>query len=130
MKILVGYDGSTSAKAAVEMAINHAKAFEATVDVVCSMVKGTESEQGEIADAEGSLEYVKSWFEKENITCNTHLLIRGLSAGEDLVDFAKDMGVNEIIVGVRRRSKVGKLLLGSTAQYVILNAPCPVLTVK
>jgi hypothetical protein len=30
---------------------------------------------------------------------------------------------DEIIVGVRMRSKVGKLLLGSTAQHVILNAP-------
>jgi len=38
--------------------------------------------------------------------------------------------VDEIIVGVKRRSKVGKLLMGSTAQYVILQAPCPVVTVK
>ena len=38
--------------------------------------------------------------------------------------------VEEIIIGVRRRSKVGKLLFGSTAQYVILNAPCPVVSVK
>jgi len=34
------------------------------------------------------------------------------------------------VVGVRRRSKVGKLLIGSTAQHVILNAPCPVVSIK
>ncbi len=130
MKILVGYDGSNSAKAALETAITHAHAFDAAVEVVASMVKGTEDERKEITDAEGSLDYVKSLFIKENVSCNTHLLIRGLSAGEDLVDFATENDIDEIIVGVRRRSKVGKLLMGSTAQFVILNAPCPVVTVK
>jgi len=38
--------------------------------------------------------------------------------------------IGEIIIGVRKRSKVGKLLLGSTAQYVVLHAPCPVITIK
>ena len=37
---------------------------------------------------------------------------------------------NEIIIGVRRRSKVGKLLFGSNAQYIILMAQCPVVAVK
>jgi nucleotide-binding universal stress UspA family protein len=58
------------------------------------------------------------------------LLIRGLAPGEDILEFAKESNVDEIIVGVKRRSKVGKLLMGSTAQYVILQAPCPVVTVK
>jgi nucleotide-binding universal stress UspA family protein len=57
-------------------------------------------------------------------------LIRGHSPGEELVQFAEDNQINEIIVGVRRRSKVGKLLMGSTAQHVILNAPCPVVSIK
>jgi nucleotide-binding universal stress UspA family protein len=46
------------------------------------------------------------------------------------VQFAEDNQINEIIVGVRRRSKVGKLLMGSTAQHVILNAHCPVVSIK
>ena len=62
--------------------------------------------------------------------CETHLLIRGLSPGEDLVQFSEDNQISEVIVGVRRRSKVGKLLMGSTAQHVILNDRCPVVTVK
>lgn len=126
----MGYDGTNAAKAALETAITHAKAFDASVEVVTSMVKGSEGERQEISDAEGSLDYVKSLFEKEKIPCNSHLLIRGVSSGEDLVDFAGENNIDEIIVGVRRRSKVGKLLMGSTAQYIILNAPCPVLTVK
>ncbi|MBW2582853.1 MAG: universal stress protein, partial [Deltaproteobacteria bacterium] len=52
------------------------------------------------------------------------------SPGEHLVYYAKDNNIDEIIIGVRRRSKVGKMVFGSTAQYVILEAPCPVLAVK
>jgi len=88
MKILVGYDGTNSAKDALNLAKSHAKAFGASVDVVTSMQKGTESERKDIEQAERGLVYAKSLFEEDGITCNTHLLIRGLTAGEDLVKFA------------------------------------------
>ena len=130
MKILVGYDGTNSAKEALSVAKSQAKAFSASIEVVTSMQKGTESERKEIEQAERGLEYAKSSFEDSGIECNTHLLIRGLSPGEDLVEFANENQIDQIVVGVKRRSKVGKLLLGSTAQYVILQAQCPVVTVK
>ena len=130
MKILVGYDGTNSAKEALSLAKSHAKAFSASIEIVTSMQKGTESEMDEIDQAERGLEYAKSLYEEDGIACNTHLLIRGLSAGEDLVEFANENQIDEIVVGVKRRSKVGKLLMGSTAQYVILQASCPVVTVK
>jgi nucleotide-binding universal stress UspA family protein len=130
MKILVGYDGTNSAKEALSLAKSHAKAFGASIEIVTSMQKGTESELNEIDQAEHGLEYTKALLEVDGITCNTHLLIRGLSAGEDLVEFANENQIDEIVVGVKRRSKVGKLLMGSTAQYVILQASCPVVTVK
>jgi nucleotide-binding universal stress UspA family protein len=130
MNILIGYDGSRVAKDAVNIGIKHAKAFKAQVHVATSMATGTESQQKEIKDAESGLDWIKEKFETDGIPCKTHLLIRGFSPGEDLVKFAEEMQVGEIIVGAKRRSRVGKLLLGSTSQYVILNAPCPVLTIK
>ncbi len=130
MKILVGYDGTNSAKDALNLAKSHALAFGASVEVVTSMQKGTESERKGIEQAERGLEYAKTLLEEANIACNTHLLIRGLSAGEDLIEFANENQIEEIVVGVKRRSKVGKLLMGSTAQYVILQANCPVVTIK
>ena len=130
MKILVGYDGTNAAKEALNLAKTHAKAFGAAVEVVTSMEKGTEAQREEIEQAESSLEWVQSLFDEGEIPCTTHLLIRGLTPGEDIVEFAKEKEADEIIVGVKRRSKVGKLLMGSTAQYVILNAACPVISVK
>lgn len=130
MKILVGYDGSTSAKEALKLARKHARAFNGSVDIVTSMEKGTEQQQQAIEEAENGLEWAKSVFADKGLECRTHLLIRGLAPGEDLLEFARENNMDEIIVGVKRRSKVGKLLMGSTAQYVILQASCPVVTVK
>ena len=130
MKILVGYDGSNSAKEALNLAKTHAKLFGASVDVVTSMEKGTEGQREQIEQAEHGLEWAKSIFDENGIPCNTHLLIRGLAPGEDIVEFAEENKSDEIVIGVKRRSKVSKLLLGSTAQFVILQASCPVVSVK
>lgn len=130
MKILIGYDGSNSAKEALMVAKKHARAFGASVEVVTSMEKGTENQQSEIESAEKGLDWAKSVFSDAGIDCFSHLLIRGLDPGEDIVQFAKENNVDEIVVGVKRRSKVGKLLMGSTAQYIILQAHCPVVSVK
>jgi nucleotide-binding universal stress UspA family protein len=130
MKIMVCFDGSKPSKEAVRLAIEHAQAFGASIAIVTSMVKGTESERGDIEKAELNLEYEKNIVVNEGVACEQHLLIRGLSAGEDLLNFAEEQNVDEIIIGIKRRSKVEKLVFGSTAQYVILKALCPVVTVK
>ncbi len=130
MKIMVGYDGSVAAKNALDLAKGHAKAFGAKVYILTSMTKGTERQIEEIEKAESDLEGIKTFFEKDGVPCEAHLLIRGLTPGEDLVRFAKDNGVDEIIVGIEKKSKVEKFVFGSNAQYIILEAPCPVVTVK
>jgi nucleotide-binding universal stress UspA family protein len=47
-----------------------------------------------------------------------------------LLGVAEAEGADLIVIGVRRRSPVGKLLLGSTASQILLGASCPVLAVK
>lgn len=127
---MVGFDKSNASKAALEEAKKQAKAFGAGLCVITSMVGGREVPRDDFATAERELEQVSAALKAENIPCETHLLVRGLSPGEDMVKFAKEKEMDMIVVGVRKRSKVGKILLGSTAQYVIIKAPCPVLTVK
>ncbi len=58
------------------------------------------------------------------------VLERGADAADQLVDLAEEVAADLIVIGLRRRSPVGKLILGSNAQRVLLDAPCPVLTVK
>jgi nucleotide-binding universal stress UspA family protein len=94
------------------------------------MVEAKNIQYDDVQQAELGLEYAKALLEDNDIPCETHLLIRGLSPEEDLAQFAEDNQVDEIIVGVRRRSKVSKLILGSAAQDAILHARCPVFTIK
>ena len=79
MKILVGYDGTNPAKEAVNLAKSHAKAFDASVEVVTSMQKGTESEQKDIEQAERGLAYAKSLFDEDNIACGTQMKLLSAS---------------------------------------------------
>lgn len=130
MKILVGYDGSNVSKDAIAIAEQHAQAFNAEIILAYSMAGGPEVPRRDFENAENDLEYEKNVLLDNKIACDSILSVRGLEAGEDLVQLAQEKKVDEIIIGVRRRSKVGKLIFGSTAQYVILNAPCPVVTVK
>lgn len=130
MKILVGYKGTNVGKDLMDIAVKHAKVFNGDVLIVTSMVGGDKTEPTNISEAEKNLEQAVAYFDDFGIKSEKHLLIRGLEAGEDIVKFAREKNVDEIIIGIRSRSKVGKLLFGSTAQAVILEAHCPVLTVK
>lgn len=130
MKILVGYNGGSVGRDLLEIALQHAKAFKGEVLVVTSRKGGGKIESQGITDSEENLENAKKYFEENGATCKTHLLVRGFEAGDDIVNFAKEKKVDEIIIGVKSRSKVGKLIFGSTAQAVILQAGCPVVTVK
>ena len=130
MKLLVGYDGSAAAEKALELAMEKAKIKNARLYVVTSMSKGTESQLHDIQEKEKKLEDIKQRVQARGIDGDTILLIRGVDAGEDLVQFANENNIDEIFVGVKKRSRVEKMILGSTAQHVILHANCPVTTVK
>lgn len=130
MKIMVCYDGSDASKSAFQVVTKYARAFGATVYLVASLEKGTEDEHKTIDQLETELKNGKEKLVEAGVACETHLLVRGMTPNEDLVAYAKEEGIDEIIIGIRKRSKLGKFFFGSTAQYLILNAPCPVITVK
>jgi len=140
MNIVICYDGTKPAKAAIKAGIQMCKAFKAKAHIVISVIVDG-SERYEFIDDDSSKEHktinsakkvlnqATNFMENAQVPWKTHLLNRGLTPGEDFVSFAKEINADFIIIGVRQRSKVGKLLTGSTAQYTILKALCPVLTI-
>ena len=137
--ILVGYNGSGPSKNAVELSIIHAKAFNAAVTIFVSMDdninesfsnKQAERFWVDFKEAEAELEKVKEKLKKAGISCVTQLSTTGLDPGTDIIDFAKKIAADEIIIGIEKKSKVDKFIFGSTAQKVILESKCPVLTVR
>jgi nucleotide-binding universal stress UspA family protein len=126
----VGYDGSPAAEKSLKMAQKLANALDAEVYIITALEQSHQLEKIDIEKAEGELEYLRTPFNIDDIYCETHVLVSHLSAGEDLVKFATENGIDMICIGVKKRTKVGKFVFGSTAQYVILEAPCPVVAIK
>ena len=54
----------------------------------------------------------------------------GSDVGEQVISAAEEVDASLVVIGLRRRSPVGKLILGSVAQRILMGAPCPVLAVK
>ncbi len=131
MKILVGYDGLNESKGALRLSQKHAKKLGAKIEVATAINRYDPLEYHKIQETEQELDLdVKEILNGDNTVYETHLLVSDLSPGDQLVKFAKRYHVDEIIIGAPKRTRVGKLLLGSTAQYIVLNAPCPVVTVN
>jgi len=129
MKIMMYYDGKENTKEALPVVMEHAKTFQAQVDVVSSLPKGNEAQLGEIGKREEALADIKSFLENQHIPCETHLLIRGHDAGEDIVHYAKEHKVGEIIMGTSKKSIFERLYASWMAQHVISNTMCPVVFV-
>jgi len=130
MNIMVCYDGGALSGKALEAAVERCRLLDARLSVVQAMVGGAEVPREEFQKKEEELKRIRRHWRENGIECDSVLLVQGLEPGEALVQYARENAVDEIVIGVRRRSRVGKLLFGSTAQYVILAARCPVLTVK
>ena len=64
------------------------------------------------------------------ITAEFRQFVRGKSAIDEIEELVTALQVSVLVIGLRKRSPVGKLLLGSMAQEILLNVDCPVLAVK
>jgi nucleotide-binding universal stress UspA family protein len=129
MKILVGYNGSKGSIAAMKLAQKQAEAFNAQIIVAKIIGQTHELAYPDIAKIEDDLKKeARSIFDDDDLPYETHVIPTKKNAGEELAEYAQYFNANMIIIGIKKRSKVGKTLLGSDAQDVILNALCPVIT--
>lgn len=128
--IVVGYVPKPEGKAALRRAAEEANLRGSRLVVVNSHRGGREFDRDDAIQSEAQLEEVKSELREAGVEHEVRQLVRGLDPAEDLVNVAIEVGAEFIVIGLRRRSPVGKLILGSNAQRVLLDAPCPVLAVK
>jgi nucleotide-binding universal stress UspA family protein len=131
MGILVGYNGTNVSKDAVKLAMEHAALYETEVDIVWVKTQSPTLTYDEIHHVEREFENaIQELLKGTSQKYKTQMIVTPLSAGETLVEFSERNESREIVIGVRRRSKVGKFVFSSTAQHVILSATCPVVSIK
>ena len=115
--IVVGYSASAEGRAALERAVSEANLRESRLVVVHTAPDEDIANLTEQLESSGVAYEVKSAGD-------------ALDPADELLRAADAADAEIIVIGLRRRSPVGKLLLGSNAQRVLLDAACPVLAVK
>ena len=130
MAIVVGYVVTPEGRAALRRAAEEAQVRSTKLIVVNSSKGGSAftPEDAQAFDAE--LNDIAARLAAVGVEHEVRQLVRGNEPAQDLVEVAREVNADCIVIGLRRRSPVGKLLLGSIAQQVLLEADCPVLAVK
>lgn len=128
MNILVGYIPSPEGVAAVDWAIAEAQEHRAALYVLNT------GKDGNYADPQfATAEDIDALDAQLSASGLQHTMLRptdGVDAADSLISAADQNHIDLIVIGLRRRSPVGKLIAGSTAQAVLLGADCPVVGVK
>lgn len=123
MAIVVGYIPTKEGAAAL------ARAGEEAILRKTNLVVINSDRDGAGKDSE-QLDRLGDELRSQGLDVKVRQLIRGNEPAEDLIAVADEVNAELIVIGLRRRTPVGKLILGSNAQRILLDAACPVLAVK
>jgi nucleotide-binding universal stress UspA family protein len=130
MAIVVGFVPTNEGRAALRRAAEEARLRSTRLVVINSNRGGKDLTAEEAARYDDELDTVKRELTEAGVDHEIRQLVRGLEPGEDQIAVAEETSADFIVIGLRRRTPVGKLVLGSNAQRILLDAPCPVLAVK
>jgi nucleotide-binding universal stress UspA family protein len=128
--VVVGYVAKPEGEAAVDQGIAEARLRQASLIVVNSHRGGREYDDESSVQSAKDLAALEARLKESGVPYDLRQLVRGFEPAEDLIGIAESSGAELIVIGLRRRTPVGKLILGSNAQRILLDAPCPVLAVK
>lgn len=127
MKILVGYIPTPEGLAALDFATSHAKLTGGALTVVNTGRDGDYSDPV-YASAE-DMDAIEAELAGMGLDYELRRPVDGLSASDSILGAAEEIGADLVVIGLRKRSAVGKLIAGSTAQAVLLGAAVPVVAV-
>ncbi|MDO8107937.1 universal stress protein [Isoptericola sp. b441] len=127
MSVVVGYVPTPEGEAALATGLAEAQRLGGDLVVVLSdrgRFGGAVAGSGEEAEA------LRARLADQPVPVEVRTTARGRNVAEDIVGAAEEAGAVLIVIGLRHRSQMGKLLLGTNAQRILLDAACPVLAVK
>jgi nucleotide-binding universal stress UspA family protein len=128
MTVLVGYVPNSYGEAALSAAVAEAARRQERLLVV------NMSRDDVLADAhragDDQLDRVRRDLAELGIESEVRRVEEGSDASQALLEVAAEVDSSVLVIGLRHRTPVGKLLLGSSAQRILLEASCPVLAVK
>ena len=127
MTILVAYVARPEGQAALDKGIEIATRRNEAL-VVVNAGPGGKDDPGVIDGNEG--ERVAERLAKLPVPAEFKHFVRGKSTVDEIEALVNHLDVSVLVIGLRRRTAVGKLLLGSTAQEILMTVSCPVLCVK
>ena len=130
MTIVVGFVPTKEGRAALARSVEEAKTRRSRLVVINSNRGGRDFDDESTQAAEAELQRVREDLEGSGLELEVRQLVRGNEPAEDLISAANETDADLIVIGLRRRTPVGKLILGSNAQRILLDAPCAVLAVK
>ena len=128
MTVLVGYVNNPAGHAALDAGIAQAKKDGKELVVVNASRSAQRSDSDRLG--EGELKSVNNYLSRADVEFRVLTLGSEYDPAEQILDTATEVGAELIVLGTRKRTPVGKFLLGSTIQKVILDAEAPVLCVK
>lgn len=128
MTIVVGYTTRPEGRAALERALVEATAHGESV-VVLNVSEGDGRADPMLA-SEDDLTVVRARLNQTGVEGVVRQLVRGKDPAEEIGTIVKESGASLVVIGLRKRSPVGKLVLGSNSQKILLNTDVPVLAVK
>ena len=128
MTIVVGFVPTPEGDAALAAAISEARLREEPLHVV-NTSRGDSLVDNRFASGD-ALAAVRSRLDESGVVYEIDQQVSRHDASDQLVETADRIKASLIVIGLRRRTPTGKLITGSQAQRILLDANCPVLAVK
>lgn len=89
-----------------------------------------DDERARIDEAKALVERVAQKLRREGYEVSSHVQVSAIGLGSEIVRIAEGKQADIIVIGLGKRSRVQKALLGGDAQSILLGATCPVLTTR
>ena len=126
--VVVGYEPNPRGEAALEHALAECRRRDARL-VVLNSSRGDALVDEDLVRGT-ALEQLEQRLGGSGVSYEVRQPVRGRDVAEELAAVVGDTAAELVVIGLRRRSAVGKLLMGSAAQRILLDVDCPVLAVK